>query len=641
MLPRNVLLYGREEPLPAVTPLRAGPLSLWFTQGDLRYIRCAGREVIRRVYAAVRDANWGTVAGVISGLKVESSEDSFRIAYQCDHREGDIHFRWTAGIVGTPDGAITFSLAGQALTTFRRNRIGLCVHHPLEGCAGRPCVVEKVGGGIERGVFPKSVSPHQPFLNVRAVSHEVRPGLTAEVRFEGDVFEMEDHRNWTDAGFKTYSTPLALPFPVEVKAGTEIRQSVRLTLKGEPPAPAAACRDCAVSLAFSKESKRLPAIGLGLASHDEPLGEKEIARLKALRPAHLRADAASLERAALDAAAIGIPLEVAVTLGEDPEAELKALAARMRELRPRIARWLIFHAKERASSSRWAALARRYLPAAPFLAGTGANFAELNRNRPEPKDIDGVCFSLNPQVHAFDNFSVVENCAAQAEAVESARQFAAGLPVCVSPVTLKPRFNAVATAAEVSRPSGELPPQVDPRQMSLLGAVWTLASIKHLALGGAAAVTYYETTGWRGVMDTARGSPLPQRFHSIPGGVFPLWHMLAAVGEFAGGEMVLSSSAEPLAVECMLLRKPGRVRALVANLTAHEQVVRMPVGLFRRGARLWSLDETSAEAAIAAPEAFQSSPGRPLKPEGPWLRLTLLPYAVIRIDSPAAQRKPA
>ena len=27
----------------------------------------------------------------------------------------------------------------------------------------------------------------------------------------GDSFEMEDHRNWTDASFKTYVRPLALP----------------------------------------------------------------------------------------------------------------------------------------------------------------------------------------------------------------------------------------------------------------------------------------------------------------------------------------------------------------------------------------------------------------------------------------------
>jgi hypothetical protein len=31
---------------------------------------------------------------------------------------------------------------------------------------------------------------------------------------EGDAWEMEDHRNWLDASFKTYVRPLALPYPM-------------------------------------------------------------------------------------------------------------------------------------------------------------------------------------------------------------------------------------------------------------------------------------------------------------------------------------------------------------------------------------------------------------------------------------------
>ena len=49
---------------------------------------------------------------------------------------------------------------------------------------------------------------------------------------EGDTFEMEDHRNWTDANFKTYCTPLAKPYPVRVESGTTIQQTVTVTLKG-------------------------------------------------------------------------------------------------------------------------------------------------------------------------------------------------------------------------------------------------------------------------------------------------------------------------------------------------------------------------------------------------------------------------
>ena len=67
---------------------------------------------------------------------------------------------------------------------------------------------------------------------MRAVSHVVVPGLEAEVRFTGETFEIEDHRNWTDASYKIYGTPLALPFPVEIKQATKVTQSVAITLRG-------------------------------------------------------------------------------------------------------------------------------------------------------------------------------------------------------------------------------------------------------------------------------------------------------------------------------------------------------------------------------------------------------------------------
>ena len=64
MLPKNVLTYGRGAPLPERTPLRAGPLTLFYEAGDLRYVKPGDREILRRVYVAVRDRNWGTVSPI-------------------------------------------------------------------------------------------------------------------------------------------------------------------------------------------------------------------------------------------------------------------------------------------------------------------------------------------------------------------------------------------------------------------------------------------------------------------------------------------------------------------------------------------------------------------------------------------------
>ena len=57
--------------------LRAGPLRMRLENSELRYLTVAGQEVVRRVYAAVRDRNWGTVPGVLSQLQIAQAETLF------------------------------------------------------------------------------------------------------------------------------------------------------------------------------------------------------------------------------------------------------------------------------------------------------------------------------------------------------------------------------------------------------------------------------------------------------------------------------------------------------------------------------------------------------------------------------------
>ncbi len=653
MLPKNVLYYGKEEPLPEQRELRAGPLSLVYEEGDLRYVKLGDREILRRVYVAIRDRNWDTIPPVLSNVQMNIAADSFRITYDVENKQGDIDFFWQGTITGDAHGTITFAMDGVARSTFLRNRIGFCILHPIRECAGQPCSVEKVDGTVEQGTFPKYISPHQPFVDMRAISHEVAPGVWAEVRFTGDTFEMEDQRNWTDASYKTYCTPLSLPFPVEVKKGTEISQSVTLSLKGEVPEPRAESRGAGLTFSLGQSpSGPLPRIGLGVASHGQPLSQKELARLKALNLSHLRVDLnlsqpdyeSALRRAAAEASALGVPLEIALTLSDAAADELKGLVTVLEQassrgpahgVRPTVCTWLIFHVAEKSTTEKWVNLARKYLtrydPEARIGAGTNAFFAELNRGRPPVGMLDLVSYSINPQVHAFDNASLVETLEAQASTVESARQFCGGLPLVVSPVTLKMRFNPNATGPEPEPGPGELPWQVDERQMSLFGAGWTAGSLKYLLESSVYSITYYETTGWLGVMETEKGSPLPDKFRSLPGSVFPLFHVLADVGEFAGGQVIPTTSSDTLQVDGLAVRKDGKTRAILANLSPEPQQV--TVQNLGRRVRVRRLNETNAEEAMLSPEDFRAGEGETLQTSGGVLELSLLPYAIARIDT--------
>jgi hypothetical protein len=528
MLPTNVLYYGCEDELPERRHLRAGPLSLQFEQGDLRYIRFGEREIVRRLYVATRDRNWGTAPTMLSNVQMDVRDDNFRIRYDCSHRLNDIDFQWRGELIGDGQGTITFSMDGVARSTFLRNRIGFCILHPVRECAGQPCVVEHPDGAREQGVFPQFIAPHQPFKEIQAISYEVMPDVHAEMRFDGDIFEMEDQRNWTDASFKTYCTPLRLPIPATVEAGTRITQSVTLQLHTQSVLQEDVGHVAPGEVTISLQPERhtaLPRIGLGAASHGQPLSMREIERLRALHLSHLRVDldltregyGEDLRRAATEAEALGVPLEVAVFVSDQAASELQMLAQKvLPQVRVRAWAWLVFHVAEKSTSAQWVELARQHLhsfdPDARFGTGTNAYFTELNRTRPPTHLLGLVCYPITPQVHAFDNASLVETAAAQAITVESARQFANGRPIVVSPVTLKMRFNPDASGPELPPAPGQLPRQVDVRQMSLFGAGWTLASMKYLAESGCASVTYYETTGWRGVMETARGSALPDQF---------------------------------------------------------------------------------------------------------------------------------
>jgi hypothetical protein len=137
---------------------------------------------------------------------------------------------------------------------------------------------------------------------------------------EGDIFEMEDQRNWSDLSYKTYCTPLALPFPVTLEAGTKIRQKITLRLLGNPPHIRVLERTPTLHVELAK-SVPLPNIGLSCASHGKPLSLREIKRLKKLRLAHLWVDLhtsddiqAQLYQASEESTELGCALEVAARI---------------------------------------------------------------------------------------------------------------------------------------------------------------------------------------------------------------------------------------------------------------------------------------------------------------------------------------
>jgi hypothetical protein len=425
-----------------------------------------------------------------------------------------------------------------------------------------------------------------------------------------------------------------------IRAGERVRQIVTVTPSGAPPP--AVSDEGPIRIELGKVGGPVPPVGLGVASHGGGLSAREADLLRALRLDHLRVDLrladpdwpAELARAVDAAGALGCGLELALHLTDDAETQLAHLAERL-DGGIRVDRVLVFHAREQATDPRWVALARPRLgdaaPDALFAGGTNANFCELNRFRPGGA-ADGIVYAITPQVHAFDELSLTENLAGQPETVRTAQAFGGGRPVVVSPITLKPRFNSAASGPEAERAADELPSPVDARQMSLFGAGWTIGSLKRLIECGVSALTYYETTGWRGVVAGDAGSPLPQRFPARSGMVFPLYHVFADVAEWKDSEVVASRSSDPLAVETLAVAHAGRVHLLLANLTpeSHEATIaRIADG----AVSLRRLNCEVAEQAALDPTAYRSRLETVVADGG--LAVDLAPFEIVRLDVPA------
>ncbi len=226
--PDLIALYGTAVPPAEARVLSAGPFSARLEAGNLRYLRFGDTEILRAVAFVVRDRDWGTYAPEISGLEVSEGLDEFLVTYAAVCR-GPAVLRYRARIEGRADGTLRFDAEAVAEGDFETNRCGFVVLHPA-AAAGAAASIEHCDGSREETVFPELIDPWRPFVAIREITH--RAGrLDVTCRLEGDAFEMEDQRNWSDASFKTYGRPLEMPWPFVLPAGTPVVQSVSVSVR--------------------------------------------------------------------------------------------------------------------------------------------------------------------------------------------------------------------------------------------------------------------------------------------------------------------------------------------------------------------------------------------------------------------------
>ena len=619
--------------------LHAGAISAFYSCGSLRYISVGNIELLRMIYPAVRDRNWLTLEPEIIEESIINNGSSFSVSIKCLYRHSEIEFSAAFLIEGREDNSITFLLRGEALSSFEKNRIGFCVLHPVEGCTGKRCLVIHPDGTKSQNIFPEMISPHQVFKNIRAMEWTAAH-RKCSLTFEGDIFETEDQRNWTDASFKTYSTPLSLPYPVRIEKGTLINQKVSFRTEDIQVRGGSIENTIRINI-LSERSKKLPSIGIGRATNRPRLTDAEVSILRPLGFDHLRIDIHlfregweySADEAIQESEMLICKCEFALFFSDRFIEETSQLLAWLKNHRNLdISCVLVYHKDYPTTPAKLAdfviPVLIEYMPGIKTGTGTNANFAQLNRNRPDDAYASVMCFSMHPQEHASDNLTLVENLAAQAYAIESALSFSDKRGVWISPVNIQRRFNAnLASYGEPDR-CDEYPPNTDARMMSLFGACWTAISLKYICESEVAGITFYETAGERGIIQGEYPSRWPSRFPAGKGTIFPVYHIFRYLLKYKNFRIVKSKSTHPLLADSLVLSDGEEVRMLAVNFTGKEQrvVVTGCIGVMN----LFTFDYRNYEEAAMNKywgienEEFICGSGCPM---------TLLPWSVTFIKS--------
>lgn len=548
-----------------------GKLSLLYEDGFVRYVRAGEIEILRKIYFALRDSNWATANIVRTDERSLVTPKGFDISYTATNTvDSKEVFKWHVKITGNESGEIEFSVDGEALAPYNRNRAGICVLHPIRETKNKVAKVTRPDGSVYEKEFPSIINPHQPFMDIRKMLWPIDGGAKAELELDGDVFETEDQRNWSDTSFKTYSTPLSVPFPVMLKPGDKVNQRVKMKLiNGDHLPDADLAEDIEVTI-HEGDEKPFPKIGVEYPGKNAT--SKEIDLLKTLEFEHLRIELIlsnsqwkeKLRSGVEEANKIGT--KVFIHLIVDKTEEWDNFASQKIDSVYKLAISPLDRKADIDSLVKYILpKARKLFPNASIGAGYISYFTELNRNRFDYSQLDFVIYPLNPQAHSSDSLTIIENLPAQQDAVKSALNLAKGKKVHVGLVSIKQRFNPDAKGTlEISDS------RFDPRHQTNLTAGWALASIKYLSEGGADAITLFESHGLAGYFSDDK--------------IFPVYNALLNLRKLNPKKIISSSCNEPLVISSLVIESDNSQRHLILiNHTSSKKFVTVNETLYTLG----------------------------------------------------------
>ena len=596
-----------------------------------------------------RDEAWGNIEAGVDNLDIVEDNGGFRVLFDLEISNSVQQMTAAARVEGGPDGRLRFSVTATAVTDFRTNRTGLLVLHPLEHVVGQPVDVVHTDGTAEQLRFPELISPGQPIFNIRSLTHEAAPGLRATVLLEGAKFEMEDHRNWMDASFKTYSGSLLDAWPYTIARGETVTQSVTLTAAGRATTPSTISGNSTAVVTLGEPAGRLPEFGTALPLADPASALEVLDALDQASPAFLvgRIDGqqSELDRQVAGLAEVSrrtnlpLQLELILSARKSADEEVTEIAAALDRAGVAPSAVIVTQAHDMKSFqpgdprpagpgyAEMASAARSAFPGLPIGGGVVAFFTELNR-LPVPRGLyDFVTHSVCPAVHAADDLTLMENLEAARWIFASARTMIGGTPYHLGPSWVSSRVNPYGLSV-TPNPEDERVclAQSDPRQRGVFGAAWLLGLAAAAAEAGLASVCLASLCGPQGLAFGSEDRKPP----GYPGaGVTPAFHVLKGLAAHRTCHRLAATCNAPSALSVLGIRTGDGDELWVANLTGSGQ--QLQVEGWHGPAELLRIDQESFEASLQAD--FLSRPGERIERVD---CLSLRPYATARLATPSS-----
>ena len=488
-----------------------GELAYRLQGGAVRSLCWKGVEAVRGLSAPVRDTAWGTLAEDADPWRHDIGPDRASHVRAFAIQDGVV--TGTLRIAAQANGHLQADLSLTAHTDFHTNRAGFCLLHPLRGVVGQPFITVSQDGTEQNLQFPDRIAPGQPAFNLCGLQYKIQ-GIDVDITMEGEVFEMEDQRNWSDASFKTYCRPLSAPLPQVIAAGDTLTQRISIQLSGDPSRDGLATdRPTTVTM-----PEILIAVEPGWLTPAPLPGNAALVRWTAEKPW----TAKTLAQLATSLAGRPLDLEVVLPDGPDPQSFLIGVAATLAEA-DLVARHVIAlpaaYLQSHQPSGPWPDgttpeqardAARAAFPRARIGTGMLTNFTELNRRPPIGGDY--VTHGNTAIVHAADDASVLETLEAIPDVLASAAAIAGGRPLRLGLVAIGMRSNPYG-ASLVPNPSGAriTMTDADPRQTEPFAAAYATAICALAARAGVAAITLATAAG----PQSATGRPIGKVINAL------------------------------------------------------------------------------------------------------------------------------